>query len=322
MSSGRARSGFTLIEIFVVIAIIAVLIGLLLPAVQKVRAAAARMKCQHNLKQLGLAFHTYHDANDSFPSAFVQGGGPPMSAENPKIPGWYGSFSNNTFSDFTSGFGRLMPYIEQGAGRGRIVYYKGVRYKELDGTPGTNAVAVFTCPSDPRAGNFVVPADQTGGLGKPFGLTSYAMVDGVDATTPDREYGDGRGMLCTQRKVRITDVTDGTSSTLAVGEHPPPADLGYGWWAFVPADTYGWTANTSRWYDDGGAGFGPCPGGQARYAPGNVNNNCDHHHFWSLHAGGGNWLMGDGSVRFLTYDAAAVLIPMSTRAEGEVFANP
>ena len=317
MSTTRARRGFTLIELLVVIAIIAILIGLLLPAVQKVREAAARMKCQNNLKQIGLAVHNYHDANDALPSAFVTSGGPPTGAQYPS-PGWYGSFSGDAFPFFTSGLGRLLPYIEQGAGQGRLVS----GYTELDGAPCTNAVSVFTCPTDPRSGNFVVPAAQTGTLGKPAGLTSYAMVDGVDWDTSDGRYGDGKGMLCVQRKVRITDVGDGTSNTLAIGERPPAANLGYGWWAFNPVDTYGWAANTKRWYADGGGSFGPCPGGQARYAPGNVNNNCDHHHFWSTHTGGGNWLMGDGSVRFLNYSAAAVVVQMSTRAGGEVFDNP
>jgi prepilin-type N-terminal cleavage/methylation domain-containing protein/prepilin-type processing-associated H-X9-DG protein len=310
--------GFTLIELLVVIAIIAILIGLLLPAVQKVREAAARIKCTNNLKQLGIAIHAYHDANEKFPSSYVQGGGLPQYVPAfPPSTTWLGSFSNGTAPSFTSGFGRILPYIEQGNGTGRTFTSGGVTYRELDGAPGTGPVALLTCPSDPRSGNFVASAAQTG-IGTPAGLTGYALVDGTNWNTSDGRYGDGKGILCVQRAIRMTDVTDGTSNTVVIGERPPAGDLGYGWWAFSPVDTYCWTANTRRWYASGGGSFGSCPGGQARFGPGNVNNNCDHHHFWSNHTGGGNWLMGDGSVRFISYSAAAVLIPMSTRSDGEV----
>jgi len=306
------RFAFTLIELLVVIAIIAILIGLLLPAVQKVREAAARIKCANNMKQLGIAVHAYHDSNDKFPAAFVNGGGPPEGALYAG-PDWYGAFSNQMFPYYTSAFGRLLPYIEQGAGGGRSIS----GYKELNGTPGTMAVAVFTCPSDPRSGSFIATTAQTG-IGTPAGLISYACVEGVDRVSSGGLDGDGKGILCIQRRVRMTDVSDGLSNTVAIGERPPAGDVGYGWWAFNPVDTFCWTANTTRWYGSGGGAYGACPGGQARFGPGKFDNNCDHHHFWSMHNGGGNWMMGDGSVRYITYSAAAVLLQLSTRADGEV----
>jgi prepilin-type N-terminal cleavage/methylation domain-containing protein/prepilin-type processing-associated H-X9-DG protein len=265
------RRGFTLIELLVVIAIIAVLIGLLLPAVQKVREAANRTRCVNNLKQLALALHSYHDTHNGFPGCDT----------------WIRS---------------LLPFVEQPSA-----------------TPRTALLAVIHCPSDPRPRElYPNPRD-----GLSYGPTSYQAVVGGNSTAL---HTRADGILIGGGRVRLAEITDGTSNTLLLGERPPAPDRSIGWWD-IPHVNHAFLYTSNNWinfmFSSGtteSAGATRCtralPGVFA--APQSPNNYCDTHHFWSGHAGGGNWAFGDGSVRFLPYSASRLTVPLATRQRGEV----
>jgi prepilin-type processing-associated H-X9-DG protein len=146
------------------------------------------------------------------------------------------------------------------------------------------------------------------------GLTWYVGVTGsvgqYDANGTESADSSTFGILqATSSGVAIPKIVDGTSYTLMVGERPPSADTGWGWWSFSDYDNLLATQNYLDMY--GGC---PLPG---VFRPGNVTNNCDSTHFYSMHTGGANWLYGDASVRFLPYAAAPLTIPEATRNGGE-----
>jgi prepilin-type N-terminal cleavage/methylation domain-containing protein/prepilin-type processing-associated H-X9-DG protein len=281
------RAAFTLIELLVVIAIIAVLIGLLLPAVQKVRAASARIQCANNLKQIGLALHTYHDSHQHFP--------PPRGNHTP----------TPLFTEFRGWMCEVLPYIEQD-NLARNMYtspwYLG--FFANFNVP----VKAYLCPSDPRDLR-KVPAGNGA-------MTSYLGVTGSDNDVNAQFNGPTNGIFdVSSGGVRLTDVTDGTSNTLMVGERPPTANLFEGWWGASDYDTL---LSTRQLYGDlfGGSGC-VLPG---LFGPGSLKGPCngDGNHFWSFHPNGANWVFGDGSVRFLPYSASALTIPLASRNGGEV----
>ncbi len=288
MVRSSRRSGFTLIELLVVIAIIAVLIGLLLPAVQKVRALADLTKCQNNLKQIGIAIHDYHDVYKKFPPARLY----PFYWEFTVEKGW---------------MYQILPYIEQ-----EILYKQAEvsepAFEQAQAVP----IGIYLCPSDPRTAD-VGSGGISSGANISAGLTWYVGVAGSVGPDPfvatnSATYGifqpNGTG-------VRIEHVTDGTSQTLMVGERPPAPDLYWGWWAWSDYDNVLATQNTVSWY------YGGCPT-PAVFSPGNLKDPCHTNHFWSFHDNGGNWLYGDGSVKFLPYAGMPITIPQATRSGNDV----
>jgi prepilin-type N-terminal cleavage/methylation domain-containing protein/prepilin-type processing-associated H-X9-DG protein len=280
------RQGFTLIELLVVIAIIAILIGLLLPAVQKVREASARAQCQNNLKQIGLALHGYHDAYKHLPA--------PRGTHTP----------TQLFTEFRGWMCEILPFIEHD--NLAAAMYTNPWYLGFFATFNT-PVPTFLCPSDPRDLTHVPSGNGA--------LTSYLGVTGSDTSAAAQIGGPTNGVFnVSTTGIRLRDITDGTSNTLMVGERPPSADLNLGWWG---ASDFDCLLSTRQQYGDiFGAGGCVLPG---LFAPGSLSGPCngDDNHFWSFHGGGGNWVLADGSVRFLPYSASALTIPLASRNGGE-----
>lgn len=188
------RRGFTLIELLVVIAIIAILVALLVPAVQKVREAAARTTCRNNLKQLGLALHGYHDANKKLPPGYAMN----VNAMGQETgPGW--------------GWGaHILDYVDQSPLRSQINFGVDVTAAS-HATPRTQKLAVFLCPSDDNIGTFTPPG---GSVALAHG--DYVGVFGSNEIE-DNPAG-GNGIFFRNSQVRFLQITDGTSNTLMVGE--------------------------------------------------------------------------------------------------------
>jgi prepilin-type N-terminal cleavage/methylation domain-containing protein len=206
--SRRVRAGFTLIELLVVIAIIAILVGLMMPAVQSAREAANRISCTNNLKQIALATHLYHDTNKRLPPSRLPNEGPSWA--------WM-----------------ILPYLEQ-QNLYRLWTY-GFAYYQAAGGLGNAAVPVYFCPSrrSPDQGisglAFNQRNDCTQFAGSPGALGDYAASLGTNGTDyPLKLPGGGtlipNGAFIFDKGLRLTDITDGTSNTILIGEKHVPRD--------------------------------------------------------------------------------------------------
>jgi prepilin-type N-terminal cleavage/methylation domain-containing protein/prepilin-type processing-associated H-X9-DG protein len=313
-SAQRPRSGFTLIELLVVIAIIGVLIALLLPAVQKVREAALNLQCRNNLKQIGLGLHNFENTNGKFPD------------------GSYCTGTNNCYQDWAIS---ILPYVEQ---QNLFVEFSPTTLAEDQPASAREyLVKLFVCPSDTSSYQAIIPyAGPALSKQRPFMPGTYKAVEGVtehpnmladhywdryDNTTqllgasgatryrgvlhtsvPDRGFG----------AERVSDITDGLSNTIMVGEYCTlTADVHRGFWAY---SYWEWNQSSVSWnkpytllpsYDqcaalDPSGDKSPCKRGWS-----------------SLHTGGINFLLCDGSVRILrrTIDMVT-LAELATIAEG------
>lgn len=326
MARQGQRTGFTLIELLVVMAIISTLMGLLLPAVQKVRESANRTTCSNNLRQIGMALLSYHDGLRSLPPGLgAAGDKQSVTVSNFKAP------TNPPNLRVHSWMVHILPYIEQQNVRDGLSLRpsdpsKAAQFNVPSTDTGKNPINTFICPSDPR-GSVAIPFD--GGPPK-TGLTNYAGVGGTDSAWSGR-WPKSDGLLFWRSRVAMNDIRDGTSQTIMVGERPPSKNLEFGYWQSL--DTIGWNKGGPDWEFDtiqytgntdiapfGTNGGTPCPF-PTFYGPGRLDNNCDFNHFWSHHPFGAGFVFADGSVRFLPYSAAPVMNALATRNGGEMVSD-
>ncbi len=290
----RSQRGFTLIELLVVITIIAVLIALLLPAVQAAREAARRAQCTNNLKQVVLSLHNYISSNDVLPMGLIDQG-------SARLPGY-----------IITSFGPLLPltqYVEQGALFNAMNFSLNV-YDYENTTINATGLSVLWCPSDPgvdqpQSQQYVIGGSQS----YPMRYSSYACNAGywfndIWATyyPPPNGANSMTGLFWGFSVVRLSSITDGTSNTIAFGEHTRQIEnssdqVGWHWWT---SGNYGDTVFTTYWpinptkklpYTCQGVSAGPAVEAAS-----------------SMHPGGANFAFMDGSVRFIkeTVDSWAV----------------
>jgi prepilin-type N-terminal cleavage/methylation domain-containing protein/prepilin-type processing-associated H-X9-DG protein len=306
-STRPAAAGLTLLEVLVVVAILAVLMALLLPAVQQAREAAARIKCANNLRQLGLALHNHHDTFSSFPPAKVR---LPATADDSRARVLY------------SWVPRVLPFLEQDPAYRR--YRFDIRYDQPpnDAPNGFSSgyinqvqFPVFTCPSAPK--------EQPGDRHR--GVIDYAAINQVsDALLrsgllnpvpgPDPTWS---GVLGLNVNRRISAITDGASSTLLLAEDANRNEL----WEMGRSVSGCDPDEVGAWANPAGsmviAGYNP-RNPRAGFGPCGVNCTNDGAAY-GFHPGGAHGLFADGSVRFLkTGLDVNVLVGLMTRDQSEL----
>src|SRR5262245_7809980 len=327
----RTRSAFTLIELLVVIAIIAVLIALLLPAVQQVREAANKTTCANHLKQIGLALHNYHDACSTLPNGHVQNC--PAATTGTSVMGC---------QFYSGGCSQTLPFLEHG---NIAVTYQPRSPNDGIGSPqnpdfSQQLVKVYNCPTDPRAGRVLAP-DSVGPTGNAqpnppllFMASSYKAMTGWMDTFQTFNFGgywyeaqmtlarhpSGMGAFHTDgysgfAPSRLLDITDGTSNTLFVGERHTTSSPGRGpFWA-CSFNLYNTGAAQQLFSQALMPDYTQC-----QALVGNANANYCKYGWGSLHRSGViNFVFGDGSVHGINPNLdMTVFVNLSTIAGGEV----
>jgi prepilin-type N-terminal cleavage/methylation domain-containing protein/prepilin-type processing-associated H-X9-DG protein len=313
MRKPSVHLGFSLIELLAVLAILGLLIGLLMPAVQSVRGAAAKASCQNNMKQITLGCQNYESRMGFFPSS---------NASYPIA----GDPSRQVWLPWTV---TLLPDLEfDNLYRSSLTaYYLTPPYNNPPHAGLTTVIKTYVCPSDAR---LYSPLKDDEGYTAAYcsyvGIMTY-QVSPVAGTGSKKERGVMNIPSSRQgvRGTRVAEITDGLSNTIHFSESPP-----YGRW--LRASWYVGELPLSEIY-----AARPCRAnvlidvslknvdvcrGPFLFGPGRLDNPCDSHHLWSLHQGGANFAMADGSVRYIGHNSRDLIPALSSISGGEVVGEP
>ncbi len=286
------RRAYSLIELVVVVGLLTTLLALSLPAIASARAAARKLSCSNNLHQLAIAMQLHHDVRNALPPSTDDFHG------KRRAQGWAA---------------KLLPFLEQHLRFSQIEAAYEESNDPFDGKLHPNlssVVATLSCPEDSRT-------SETGFAtfnGLNVGTSAFLGNSGTSSENED-------GVLYYRSKIRFSQIKDGTSNTLLIGERPPSYSLDYGWWyagqgiSGGALDHHLGTRETrrSRW--------GPCTKSSLKFQFGSLEDECSVSHFWSHHVGGAHFATVDSAVRFFSYDSADILHIMSTRDGGEITGN-
>ena len=268
------------------VGIIALLAAMLFPAIQMVRESARRTTCTNSVRQLAIASLNF-EANH---------GRLPLGVSNPS--------SVNPYRGMTW-IAQLLPYLDQSPMWERAKQDYQHNPRPIGNHVGFQTVLpVVGCPSDPVSGQTHFTRGRY-----LVACTDYLGVHGTNYQAGDGVFGSGM-------VIELSDITDGLSNTLLIGERPPSTDFWYGWW-YASGGVFDATLGVAEVNPLEDGVMNNCPRGPYSYAAG-TNVQCDTFHFWSYHPGGANFALADGSVRLIPYGTAdATMQSLATRSGGE-----
>lgn len=314
MPRPQLRRAFALMDLLVAMALFATVMGLTVCSVHKIREHSTSVACQNNMRQIGQAIHHFHTNRGYFPPA--QDG--------------TGTSTGTTTSTSTSTWLQLMlPYIgyESAQAEDPVPIYLCPADRSADAliyqgpTNLAKAGEATTCHPGVRSS----AASLLAAKNTPIKIGRYACTGYLAVVSSKNVNGPYDAVIYPASRTRMSDINDGQSGTILVGERPPSQDLTWGWWAspykgdisMGASNLYRLAVRPAAASRTSDTAPQTCPA-IPFYGPGSLSNPCDIQHFWSFHPNGGNWLFADGSVHFVRYSATLQVPKMATRSGGEV----